>query len=107
VFPGIGLGTILSQATRVSENMIYASGAALPEMLTSDEISIGLLYPALNRIREVSVRVARGVIRAAQKDGVDRATELRQLDDEALDAFIREKMYDPFARDRLDDGQAK
>ncbi len=96
VFPGIGLGTILSKATSVTDNMIYASGAALPEMLTSEEVAIGLLYPALDRIRDISVRVARNVIRAAQRDGVDRAADLKEMADEKLDAWIREKMYDPF-----------
>jgi malate dehydrogenase (oxaloacetate-decarboxylating)(NADP+) len=96
VFPGIGLGAILSQATRVTDNMIYASGAALPELLTSEEVGMGLLYPAVNRIRHVSVRVARGVIRAAQQDGVDSATNLKEMDDETLDQWIIGKMYDPF-----------
>ena len=77
--------------------MIYASGAALPELLTRDEAGMGLLYPALTRIREISLRVARNVIRAAQQDGVDRAVDLRGMNDETLDAWIRGKMYDPFA----------
>lgn len=96
VFPGIGLGAILSQATRVTDDMIYASGASLPEMLTQDEIAQGMLYPALDRIREVSLRVARNVIRAAQKNSVDRATTLRNMDDKELDVWIGKKMYDPF-----------
>jgi malate dehydrogenase (oxaloacetate-decarboxylating)(NADP+) len=76
--------------------MIYASGAALPELLTTDEVSMGLLYPAVDRIRQVSVRVARGVIRAAQQDGVDRVTDLKEMDDKALDEWIVGQMYDPF-----------
>ncbi|EPE26504.1 NAD(P)-binding Rossmann-fold containing protein [Glarea lozoyensis ATCC 20868] len=103
VFPGIGLGTIVSRATCVTNNMIYASGTALPEMLMSEEVAMGLLWPALSRIRDVNVRVARSVIRAAQQDRVDaaqqdrvdRATHLRQMDDEALDEWVHGNMYDP------------
>ena len=76
--------------------MIYASGAALPEMLSSEEVVMGLLYPALDHIREISVRVARNVIRAAQGDGVDPAPELKGMDDKTLDEWIRGKMYGPF-----------
>jgi len=76
--------------------MIYAAGASLPELLTSEEIGQGLLYPVVDRIREVSVRVARRVIRAAQKDGVNRAPEVERKDDEALDEWIRKNMYDPY-----------
>jgi len=78
--------------------MIYAAGAALPGLLTSKEIGEGLLYPAVDRIREVSVRVARGVIQAAQEDGVNRAPEVKGKDAEALDKWIQENMYDPYTR---------
>lgn len=95
VFPGIGLGTILSKAVKVTDSMIYASGEALSKALTAEEIERGLLYPDLTRIRQVSVVVARNVIRAAQEDKVDREATLRTVDDEALDAWIKGRMYDP------------
>jgi malate dehydrogenase (oxaloacetate-decarboxylating)(NADP+) len=94
VFPGIGLGTILSKAVKVTDSMIYASGEALSTALTAEEIDRGLLYPDLTRIRPVSVVVARKVIRAAQEAGVDRETNLRTMSDEALDAWIKTRMYD-------------
>ncbi|KAF2743935.1 hypothetical protein M011DRAFT_471063 [Sporormia fimetaria CBS 119925] len=96
VFPGIGLGAIISQATSVTQDMIYASAESLSTSLNKQEVADGWLYPDIRRIREVSVIVTRGVIRAAQKNGVDRATELRELSDAQLDAYIRERMYDPF-----------
>ncbi|KAL5003433.1 hypothetical protein BDV10DRAFT_154997 [Aspergillus recurvatus] len=95
VFPGIGLGTILSKAVKVTDSMIYASGEALSKALTAEEIERGLLYPDLTRIRKVSVVVARNVIRAAQEAKVDREATLRTMDDEALDAWIKARMYDP------------
>lgn len=75
--------------------MIYASGAGLPDMLTTDETAAGMLYPALNRIRQVSQHVALKVIRAAQKNQVDRAVGLRNISDDDLKKWIGEKMYDP------------
>jgi len=95
VFPGIGLGTILSKSVQVTSNMIYASGEALPTMITEEEKDLALLYPAITRIRDVSARVALYVIRAAQKDNVDRLHSLRDMDDAALEAWIKDKMYDP------------
>jgi malate dehydrogenase (oxaloacetate-decarboxylating)(NADP+) len=95
VFPGIGLGTILSKAVQVTSNMIYASGEALPTMITEEEKEKALLYPNITRIRDVSARVALKVIRAAQKDNVDRLHHLRDMDDEKLEDWIKEKMYDP------------
>lgn len=95
VFPGIGMGTILSKAVKVTDSMIYASGEALSQALTAEEIDRGLLYPDITRIRQVSVVVARKVIRAAQQDGVDRETTLRTMGDEDLDLWIKARMYNP------------
>lgn len=75
--------------------MIYASGEALSTSLLDSEIADNWLYPNISRIREVSVVVTRGVIRAAQADKVDRELALRNISDEALDEYIRARMYDP------------
>lgn len=105
VFPGIGLGTILSKATTVTQSMIYASATSLSNSLLSSEISAGLLYPDLTRIRDVSVRVAMGVIRAAQQDGVDRETRLQEFNEEELEAWVRSKMYNPLAETQRVEGE--
>lgn len=96
VFPGIGLGAILSEAVSITQDMIYASAESLSTSLNKQEVADGWMYPDIRRIREVSVVVTRGVIRAAQKNGVDRATDLRKFSDEQLDSYIKERMYDPF-----------
>lgn len=96
VFPGIGLGAILSKSVSITQDMIYASAESLSTSLNKQEVADGWLYPDIRRIREVSVVVTRGVIRAAQKNGVDRTTELRNLSDDQLDSYIKEHMYDPF-----------
>jgi len=107
VFPGIGLGAILSKSVSITQDMIYASAESLSTSLNQQERDDGWLYPDIRRIREVSVVVTRGVIRTAQKNGVDRAVELRNLTDDQLDVYIREKMYDPFhERENLTDEAA-
>lgn len=96
VFPGIGLGAILCKAVSITQDMIYASATSLAASLNNKERAEGWLYPDIRRIREVSVDVTRGVIRTAQKDGVDRELAIRNLTDRQLDDYIRERMYDPF-----------
>ena len=96
VFPGIGLGAILSKAVSVTQNMIYASAEALSTSLLQSELDQNWLYPDIRRIRDVSVVVCAGVIRQAQKDGVDRELALRNISDEEMDQYIRRRMYDPF-----------
>ena len=104
VFPGIGLGAILSKAVNVTQDMIYASGVAVSQARSPWEKADGWLYPDVRRIRDVSVVVTRWVIRAAQENGVDRELGLRNMDDDELDAYIHQRMYDPFGeKNRLYD----
>ena len=95
VFPGIGLGSILCKATTITQSMIYASATSLSTSLTSAEKSQGWLYPDIARVRDASVVVAMGVIRAAQKAGVAREPSISDMNDRALEKWIRERMYDP------------
>jgi malate dehydrogenase (oxaloacetate-decarboxylating)(NADP+) len=79
VFPGIGFGALMSKATKVTDGMITASAIALSEARNGEEVETGLLYPRLERIREVSARVAAGVVKQAQVEGVDTEIRLRGL----------------------------
>lgn len=96
IFPGLGLGAIVCKATTITDSMIDASATSLAASLLPSEISLGLLYPDLARIRDVSVAVAIGVVRAAQKAGVDLEASLRDMGDEELRNWVKSRMYDPF-----------
>lgn len=101
VFPGIGLGAILSETSQITQTMIYASGISLSNALTSEEINQGLLYPDLARIRDVSVQVASGVIQAALEiPGLVRNGSFNLTVPDELEWAIRQKMYDPHTEGR-------
>ena len=95
IFPGLGLGTILSQASKVTDAMILTASESLASCVTEEEFSRGLLYPDVSRIRAVSLDIARDVIRTAQKEGVDGKKELRSLNDTELESYIKNKIYNP------------
>ncbi|KAF5378751.1 hypothetical protein D9615_006974 [Tricholomella constricta] len=95
IFPGLGLGAILARATSVTDSMVEASSLGLAGALTEEEHSMGLLYPQVERIREISAHIAKEVIRAAQKANVDRSTELRSLNDGELLKLVNSKMWNP------------
>ncbi|KAM6494187.1 malate dehydrogenase [Amanita muscaria] len=94
MFPGIGMGAILAKAKRVTDSMVEQAAIALSSSLTSDEAA-ELVYPRLARIRSLSPRIARAVIRAAQKENVDENLLLRNLTDDALLAYIEAKQWEP------------
>jgi malate dehydrogenase (oxaloacetate-decarboxylating)(NADP+) len=100
VFPGLGLGAILSKATRVTDEMVYTSADSLAKSLTADEIHAGLIYPRIDRVREASLVVAREVMKAARRDGVSALPEEQWIEweewgDVALMSYIKQRVYDP------------
>jgi len=68
IFPALGLGTIISKAVHVTDFMVEEAAVALANSLTREEHEEGLVYPRLDRIREVSGVIAKAVVRAAQRD---------------------------------------
>jgi malate dehydrogenase (oxaloacetate-decarboxylating)(NADP+) len=90
VFPGIGLGAIVSRARHVSNEMFLAAAHALAEQVSESDLAQGSLYPALPRIRDVSARIATAVAEAAYRAGL--AGSARPAD---LEAHMRSKMFDP------------
>ncbi|KAK1491960.1 malic enzyme [Colletotrichum cuscutae] len=100
VFPGLGLGAILAKASKVTDDMVYTSAAALAASLNVDEIHKGLIYPRIERVRDASVIVAREVMKSARRAGVSKLPESQWVEweewgDVALDAWIKERVYDP------------
>lgn len=100
VFPGLGLGAILSGATRVTDEMVYTSASALANCLNADEIAKGLIYPRIERVREASVIIAREVMKAARREGVSTLPEAlwnewEEWGDVALTSYIRQRVYEP------------
>jgi malate dehydrogenase (oxaloacetate-decarboxylating)(NADP+) len=66
IFPGLGLGALLAKASRVTDSMVEQASVALAGSLDPEERAAGLVYPRLDRIREISSRIALAVVRAAQ-----------------------------------------
>jgi len=56
---------------------------------------MGLIYPKLTRVREVSVQIAARVIHVAQEEKVDRNVHLRSLDDKGLVDYVQKKSWYP------------
>ncbi|ETW81794.1 hypothetical protein HETIRDRAFT_51829 [Heterobasidion irregulare TC 32-1] len=103
IFPGIGLGTILSRSSQVTDSMIEQASLALAGSLDEDETEAELVYPRLDRIRDVSAQIALSVIRASQNANMDNSPTLRHVTDNTLLSYIKEQMWDPkmFEKSRM------
>jgi len=69
VFPGIGLGVIASNATRISDNMLIAASRALADTSPLANTGSGGLLPPLCEMEQISKTIAFAVATAAQGDG--------------------------------------
>ncbi len=93
VFPGIGLGVLACQATRVTEAMFLAAAKILAAATSTEELAAGRVYPSLRRIREVSADIAVAVANEAYAAGL---AEVPRPGD--VSRLIRESIFEPVYR---------
>jgi malate dehydrogenase (oxaloacetate-decarboxylating)(NADP+) len=91
IFPGLGLGLIISGAIRVHDDMLLVASEALAAEVTDENIGKGLIYPPFTNIRKISAHIAARVAAKAYELGL--ATRLPQPDD--LVAYAESCMYSP------------
>jgi len=70
IFPGLGLGTIVSGATTVTDGMIGAASKALADSLSDEDVAGRCLVPEIDRLWEICGAVAFSVAGRAMRDGV-------------------------------------
>lgn len=91
IFPGLGLGSVLAQASEVTDGMVNAALKSLADHVTEADISLGRIYPAVASIRSISHSIAVSVIRKAKEEGVSTLA----IADADLEQYVRESMYSP------------
>ncbi|MBE0558244.1 MAG: NAD-dependent malic enzyme, partial [Proteobacteria bacterium] len=94
IFPGVGLGILASEASRVTDEMFAAAAKALDVQVTAEDFLLGRIYPSLSRIREVSLNIALAVARVAYARGLAAKPEPADLI-----GHIKSQMYDPTYRE--------
>ena len=90
VFPGVGLGVLVSEAPEVTEGMFAAAARRLAQEVREEDISTGSLFPPLSEIRRVTAAVAEAVVRKARDEGAG-----RQISDEAIPRVVAAAMWEP------------
>jgi malate dehydrogenase (oxaloacetate-decarboxylating) len=90
IFPGLGLGILASQATRVSDSMFMAAARALANDSTASRDPGAPLLPPLAESRRVARAIALAVATAAQHDGFAAPRGA-----EELERLVDAKMWQP------------
>lgn len=90
IFPAMGLAILATESVRVTDDMFLCAAKALAAQVTEDEVELGLLYPPIANIREVSANIAIAVAEYIFDNGFARVD---RPDDVA--SYVRSKMYYP------------
>ncbi|MDX1416932.1 MAG: NAD-dependent malic enzyme [Candidatus Promineifilaceae bacterium] len=101
IFPGVGLGVISVGARRVPDSMFLAAAKTLAEQVTDEDLAMGRLFPALNRIRDVSAAIAAAVADVAFREGLTEMARPEHLLD-----FVKSNMYHPQYKQRAEMDEA-
>ncbi|KAJ6330187.1 hypothetical protein OIU76_008920 [Salix suchowensis] len=70
IFPGFGLGLIMSGAIRVHDDMLLAASEALAAQVKQENFDKGLIYPPFSNIRNISANIAAKVAAKAYELGL-------------------------------------
>lgn len=90
VFPGLGLGVLVSETREVTDGMFAAAAHRLAAEVRDEDLAAGSLFPPQSRLRAVQTAVAEAVVMQARDEGVG-----RPLADEAIPSAVRAAMWDP------------
>ncbi len=90
IFPGVGLGAIVSAARLITDEMFMSAARMLASLVSESDLEQGSLYPALSRIREVSAQIAASVAEVAYQRSLARGEA--PVD---ILAHVKSQMYEP------------
>ena len=94
IFPGVGLGALACEATRVTNKMFLIAAQTLATLVGDEDLAVRRVYPSLSKIREVSAKIATAVVEEAYREGF--AQLPRPAD---IEADVRSRMFVPAYQD--------
>ena len=97
IFPGVGLGIILSRSNIISDDLFLTAANTLSSLVSDEELSNGQVYPSLSNIRSVSKKIAVSVAKKAMSDGLTNIPPPQNLENH-LDSIIYNPEYQDYIK---------
>lgn len=90
IFPGIGLGAVACELSRITDDMFLVAAQALANFVGEEEFKTGTMYPRLSEIRKASLAIAVAVAKRAYQKGLAQTPEPADIEE-----HIASIVYDP------------
>jgi len=90
IFPGVGLGVLVAQASMVTDAMFTVAASTLAQCVSQEDLDSGAIYPPVTQLRRISAKIAQAVVRQARDAGVG-----RELSDEEIPGAVAAAVWEP------------
>ncbi|XP_042511763.1 NAD-dependent malic enzyme 62 kDa isoform, mitochondrial-like [Macadamia integrifolia] len=101
LFPGIGLGTLLSGSRIISDGMLQVAAECLAAYMKEEDVLEGMIYPSISSIRDITIEVATAVVKEAIREDLAEgyrdmdSRELQKLNEEEIVTYVKNNMWNP------------
>jgi malic enzyme len=90
VFPGVGLGAILSEIQQIDEAIFLVAARTLADFVSDERLKQGALFPDASDLRNVSARIAAAIVRYASAKRLG-----RHVPEQEIDALVADSIWYP------------
>lgn len=90
IFPGVGLGCIVSEAREVTDSMFLIAAQTLAACVSEERLAMGAIFPDQSELRDVARVIACAVVREASARNLG-----RNIPDHAVESAVRKAMWYP------------
>ena len=90
IFPGVGLGAIVSEVREINDEMFLIAAQTLAGCVSEERLALGAIFPSQNELREVSFQIACAVVRCARDARLG-----RMIPDDEIEAATRSAVWHP------------
>ena len=90
IFPGVGLGGIVSETREINDEMFLIAAQTLASCVSDERLALGAIFPSQNDLRQVSFKIACAVVRSARDAQLGRV-----IPDDEIEATVRSAVWYP------------
>jgi malic enzyme len=90
IFPGVGLGGIVSETREINDEMFLIAAQTLASCVSDERLALGAIFPSQNDLRQVSFKIACAVVRSARDAQLGHV-----IPDDEIEATVRSAVWYP------------